>query len=412
MRRKIISLLLVMTLCLSIVGCQKRRSELAATNLSAGVKAIPASAKATDEDFYAGYSQYALNMFKKGITADENSLVSPLSIIMALAMTANGAEGETLAQMEKVLGGFKIEDLNKYLYNYTNSVGNTTGKFSIANSIWVKNGLVEVREDFLATNKTYYNADAYMSAFDGQTVKDINNWVSDKTDGMIKQLLDKIDPDTFMFLINAICFDAKWAKIYEDISVRNGDFTCANGEIAKKKFMYSTEGRYLEGENYTGFIKSYEHEEYYFVALLPEEGLEINQFINNLPSDTFNKIVDSASTAVVHTSIPKFSYDYGLSLKDALKEMGIVDGFNKNAADFTKMCDAEYHAYIGDVIHKTFIEVGEQGTRAGAVTSVEMRAEGAMLEDKPKEVYLDRPFVYAIVDGKTQIPIFIGTLLE
>lgn len=406
MRRRTICILLVIAICASFAGCQKRGAQVASSNLTDDVKLITSSVKRVDKNFKEKYNEYAINMFQNGITENKNSMVSPLSIMMALAMTANGANGETLSQMEKVLAGVKIEDLNQYLTRYSKA----SHKLSIANSIWIKNGIINVRESFLATNKSYYDADVFASELDSQTIKDINNWVSDKTDGMIKQLLDRFEEDTFMCLINAISFDAKWLVPYADYQVREGQFTNYDGQKVTTDFMYSDEYFYLEGDDYTGYIKQYDDGEYYMVSLLPNVDVNINDFIKGMSSDLLVDIIYNAQTTRVETSMPKFSCDYTIELNDALKNMGINDAFDGDLADFSNMCEiVDEKVSISRVLHKTFIEFNEGGTKAAAATSVEMKCEAtAMPPEEPKRVYLDRPFVYAIVDGSTGMPIFIG----
>ena len=119
----------------------------------------------------------------------------------------------------------------------------------------------------------------------------------------------------------------------------------------------------------------------------------------------------NAESAVVYASMPKFGYEYGIEMNDALKALGMPDAFDEKKADFSKMASSsDGNLYIGGVVHKTFISVTERGTRAGAATKVAMAAGGAPME--PKYVRLDRPFVFAIIDNATKLPVFIGTLMS
>ncbi|TAH70847.1 MAG: serine protease, partial [Anaerolineaceae bacterium] len=342
-------------------------------------------------------------------------LVSPISVMLALSMTANGADGDTLAQMEKVLGkDIPIDELNEYLYYYANNLPNEEkSKQLIANSIWFRDDedRLVIEKDFLQTNANYYNAEIYKSPFTDQTLKDINNWVNINTDGMIDKIIDQIDDDTIMYLINAIVFDAEWKVIYTKGDIYQGEFTAIDGSKQISEFMVSGESLYLDDGSATGFIKPYYNNKYSFVALLPNEGITIENYINNLSGEELLKTIRSPEMTVVNTTMPKFSYEYEIRLNDILKNMGMSDGFNPTKASFTRMGrSSRGNIYIGEVLHKTFISLDELGTKAGAVTKVEMKDESAIMD--MKIVKLDRPFLYAIIDNSTKLPLFIGTLMD
>ena len=212
-------------------------------------------------------------------SADKNPLISPLSVLCALAMTANGAKGETLAQMEDVFG-LPVQELNGYLHAYMDSLpSGDKYKVNLANSIWFKDdGRLKVERDFLQTNADYYGASIYKAAFDNATRKDINGWVSNRTNGMIKNILDKIPDDAVMYLVNALAFDAEWQNIYKKDKVKNGIFTMESGQAKNVEMMYGLEHMYLDDGNATGFIKYYADRKYAFVALLPNEGIPVGDY--------------------------------------------------------------------------------------------------------------------------------------
>jgi serpin B len=186
-----------------------------AENLMDGIKGNSVTGKHVNDTFRTAQMAFALELFQRSVedAEKENMLISPLSVMLALSMTANGATGETKAQMEEVLG-LSVKELNEYLYSYIHSLpSDDKAKFGVANSIWFRDGL-EVLPSFLQKNADYYGAAAYQSAFDDATVKDINNWVEENTDGLIEKMLDSIDASTVMYLINTVLFDAKWQKEY------------------------------------------------------------------------------------------------------------------------------------------------------------------------------------------------------
>lgn len=173
--------------------------------------------------------------------------------------------------------------------------------------------------------------------------------------------------------------------------------------------MYSTEAYYLEDDSTTGFIRPYE-DGYSFMALLPKEGISIEDYISHLSAEKLIGLVENASTDYeVDAAIPKFKSEYSIELKDTLQNMGMTDAFDEEQADFRGIGTSDNrNIYINMVLHKTYIEVDEQGTKAGASTVVGMVETMSLYEPEIKTVHLDRPFVYAIIDTETQMPIFLG----
>ena len=161
-------------------------------------------------EFSEAIGRSAFNYFSASIEdgkAKENILISPLSIYIALAMTACGAEGDTLSQMQSVLGDLSIRDAAHYIYSLCEDITyNRNITLNLANSIWVNDNdnMINVNEAFLDVTKEYFSADTFMAEFDESTLKDINGWIEENTDGMIKEMLDKIPEDAVMYLINAL----------------------------------------------------------------------------------------------------------------------------------------------------------------------------------------------------------------
>lgn len=381
-----------------------------AADLMEGITAGDVDGRDADNAFKKNQMRLTVDLFQRTAEASEgeNLLISPLSIQLALAMTANGADGTTHREMEKVLGGsISTNKLNEYLYSYQNALPSSEkSKLEIANSIWFRDTF-GVNQNFLQTNADYYGAAAYRSAFDDQTVQDINNWVKDNTDGMIEEIVDEIDPLTMMFLINAIVFDGEWEETYSKENVSESTFFAHNGEKQEAKMMYSEEGIYLDDGKATGFMKPYSGGDYSFAALLPNEETDIYDYIAGLSGEGLRETLDNAKTVDVHTFLPKFSYDYGISLNEILSDMGMPTAFDEGMADFSGISDTE--TFISNVLHKTHITVDENGTEAAAATSVELTWKGATAR---RRVRLDRPFVYMIVDNETNLPVFMGAITE
>lgn len=410
-----VTLLLAASMLTNLVGCTTP-AKAHSHDLMDGVEAQKVERKEADNSFISSQMQLAVKLFKaaNSETSDKNVLVSPLSIQLALAMTANGANGQTEEEMQALLGGdIPLDELNEYLYAYVSSLPSAEKyKLGIANSIWFRDDdSLTVNDEFLQTNANYYNAQAYKSPFDSpETVADINNWVNTHTDGMIDKIIDEIDPSTVMHLINAIVFDAEWQVPYEKSDVYDGKFTSINGEEQTVKMMSSLEWKYIENENVIGFIKDYKERHYSFAAILPNEDIALADYVAGLTPEELTALLENVQESSVIATMPKFSYEYELEMKDLLISLGMPSAFS-SGADFSRLGHCiDGNIYIGSVFHKTFISVDERGTKAAAVTDVVMKAEGALITEKI--VRLDRPFVYMIIDNATNLPIFIGTVTD
>lgn len=373
-------------------------------------KAVDILANYENQYSLSGFGLKLLEQTIKSEKKDENVLISPLSVLLAMYMTANGAEGRTKAQMMDVLG----DHLNEYLKAYQAALPQGEDyKLHIANGIWFRDEeFLTVQEDFLKTNQEYFNAGLYKAPFDDITCKEINNWVKENTDGMIDGILDEISPDVVLYLINALSFDAKWQKPYDEYSVHEDrTFTKEDGTEQKTTLMYSEESTYLEDEKATGFLKYYKDRKYAFVALLPKEGITVADYVAWLNAMYLQELLANAKQTTVKTALPKFETEYDILLNDVLIQMGMPDAFSMADADFSGMATSERgNIHIGRVLHKTFISVDELGTKAGAVTAVEMADTCAVT--KEYNVYLNRPFVYMLIDCETNQPFFIGTMMD
>ena len=406
MKRKFTSLTLtsaILISALSLSACQSEKP-LETTDLMTGIKAASHETVKPDDAFKSAYDNFSVELLKKCFDGKSNTLISPLSVSSALAMTANGANGQTKDEMEKVLGsGMPLDELNKYLSSFSGSL--TSGedfKLKNANSIWfIKDNNFNVNNEFLQTNADFYHAEIYKRAYNSEIVNDINNWVSEHTDGMIDKLLDNGDALSNIALINATVFDAKWENYYYDNFVEDGTFTDANGNEQSVTMLISEESEYINGDNCTGFIKKYKGGKYGFAAILPDSNVSISDFVGLLNGDKLFKMLQNAESTNVVAKMPKFEYEYSAELSEALKALGMPTAFS-DSADFSGISGDKL--LISDVLHKTKISVTEEGTRAVAATGVVMSAA----PDGDKQVILNRPFMYMILDNETMLPLFAG----
>ena len=352
--------------------------------------------------------QNALKEAGKG----ENVLVSPMSAWTVLCMVEGGAAGKTKQQMQDVLA-VSDGDYLTYAKKFTFLLPEKEEcKVNMANGIWYKNvPSLHVEDSFLQYNKTFFDSVAYKAPFNNDTLQDINHWVSENTNGMIPSILEEINEEDVIYLINALSFDARWGRIYSETDIWNDIFTTESGEEQLVPMMHSEENLYLEDERTTGFIKYYGDKQYAFVALLPKEGTTVAEYVENLTVEDLRALLNNKTNTAVDATIPKFSVDYGFTLNDSLKQMGMVDAFSDSDADFSKMATSDVgNIYISRVDQKCFIAVDEYGTKAGAATAVAMANKMAMVEKKV--VNLNRPFVYMIVECNNYEPLFIGTMMD
>ena len=408
--KKLLAAVLAAACFLGTAGCASQT--IAATDLTKNVKKT-AQAPSLDE---AAQDRTIEDLIGFGVKLLQNEmgktdpLISPLSIAAALSMTANGAVGETKAQMEEVLGA-SADTLSSSFAALQSALKNDK-QLKLANSIWLKDTpTLHVEDAFLQKNADCFGAGIYAAPFDDSTKTAINDWVKEKTDGMIPEILDKISADSVMYLVNALAFDAKWEDIFETTQVRTGRFTSREGVEQTGDFLYGETSQYLSGEHAEGFLKYYEGQKYAFAALLPEEGMDITDFVSGLTGQALHAILSSPQTETVEFGLPKFKTAFDTELSESLKALGMTDAFDGEKADFSALGSSdEGNILISRVLHKTFIQVDEAGTKAGAATAVDMVTGSAA--EYPHSVYLERPFVYMIVDMETKLPVFLGALTE
>ena len=427
-RKRVVALGLLLCMVLSLSACNGASGDLKLKGMkqSATKQLIPddsvrysfADTVYTNEGYQTekvvtALSEFSLRLFEKNLWevgyGSDNVLISPASVITALGMTSFGAKGDTLSQMEYLFG------VSRGYLNYHNAMllNENSEELKLANSIWFTNdGRITVKDEFLHFNKENYGADIYETAFNEATLLSINDWVEKRTNGMIKNVLDEIPADAVMYLINALTFEAEWAEKYESTQIwQDATFTTSLGNEQKVDMMQSQEGWYLSDEKATGFLKYYKGQKYAFVALLPEEGLSVDDYVRGLSGYELQQILANKKQAVVMVDLPQFSYEYDVEMSQMLQEMGMTDAFNGAKADFTNMATStDGNVFMSRVIHKTFIEVSPVGTKAGAATVVEMECESAPVIDKFQTVSLDRPFLYMIIDCENNQPIFMGAV--
>jgi len=401
--KKWISFVLLSAMCLQLFACaeaEPTESKLGTVDLLTNVKPAPVQQVSITDRHSLASANFAVSLLQNTYEG-ENCILSPYSVYTALAMTANGADTTTLAQMEDVLG-MSAAEMNVYLFALARGTGD---ELHSANSIWFRQeGSFEPNPDFLQINADYYDSDLFAADFDAQTVKDINDWISKNTAGRINEALESIDATTMMYLINALSFDAAWQEEYEDSQIIDGIFHSASGEEFAE-MLCSEENYYLDDGSAIGFMKPYKGEQYSFVAMLPNEGISLQEYISSLSGHSLLNTIQNASEQSVLVTMPKYELDYSSELNDALSAMGMPEAFTDNA-DLSRT--SNFDLKISYILHKTYLKVDEHGTQAGAATIVAEDCKGIDLLQKT--VLLDRPFVMGIYDNVNDCFVFLGAI--
>ncbi len=414
-RRSLVALALVPLLALVLASC-RQGTGTTATELTSG-RALAEQGSVEPEPASLDTYDFSLDLLRACATEepDENTLVSPLSVLYALSMVENGASGETLAQIEAATG-MSADALSSALQSRAVRAADDDSQLSLANSVWLRDsdGL-RVSDDYLDACATNLGAQAYAAPFDDTTADDINGWVSDHTHEMIPSIVEDIPDEAQLYLVNALAFEAPWQDPYNPAFTEPDTFTCEDGTTQDVDMMLSMESSYLEGELATGFVRPYEGYEYGFVGLLPNEGVTVSDLLASLDGASLQALLEPRPNTVADVGLPRFTVTYGNELSEELASLGVTDVFDQERADLTRMGTSDNGPlYASAVLHKTFIDVNEEGTSAAATTVVEV-ADGAAAQDESpevKEVILDRPFVYLIVDYATMTPVFIGTVMS
>lgn len=377
----------------------------------------PASSETVNEVL----ASFGLELLQKTREEDKKStLISPLSVALALSMTANGADGNTLTQFQEVLGGgVDLEELNaacaQLMQDYQNLNGST--KFTIANSLW-KDIQGDIYQDFVSKCRGYYSAQVYEAELsDQRIVDDLNTWVSKKTDKLIPCIIDQpFGENTALLLVNALYLKNKWLNEFDPLNTQEMAFNHMYDDTSRMEFLqfFETDLSYIQDKGAQGVVLPYDDGRLAFVAIMPDlypDSPGLGTWLASLEKGDLSQLIDSRVEALfLRFAMPKFEAEWKGQLEEILPALGLEDTFARGTANFSKMGDSEYGYYISQVIHAAKIEVNEKGTEAAAATVVAAAAGAAPLT--PPEgitLVLDRPFLYGIIDLDTGVPLFLGT---
>jgi len=348
--------------------------------------------------------------------ANKNVFFSPLSVSVALAMTYNGAVGETKNAMARALkiGGMNHAELNRSSAELLGALKSSDPKIelAIANSLWARGG-VRFNEAFLARNRQFYGAEVATLDFKSpQSVATINRWVDANTKGKINRIIDQIDPDQVMFLINAVYFKGQWQKRFEKTLTQSRPFHMLGGQ-QKQVPMMAQSGNYLyyRGDKFQAVSLPYGKGGVSLYLFLPDQGSSYDDFLKSLSYRKWEEWMNSFNDAPGDVKLPRFKLDYENTLNDALKALGMGVAFSASEADFSGI-RAERDLFISEVKHKAIVEVNEEGTEAAAATSVGIGITSVGPTPQRFTFIADRPFLMVIRDSQTGAILFMGAVME
>ena len=368
-----------------------------------------------DARLVAANTKFAFNLFNtlSKQQPNQNIFISPTSVALALSMTYNGVSGETKQEMTKVLEltGMTPQEINAANQNLQNSLqkNDPNVQVSIANSLWAKQGF-SLKPEFLQINQQYYQANITELDFTipQEALSIINNWVSQKTQGKIDKIVDKITPDEVLFLINAIYFKGNWETPFDRSQTTNKTFYLTDSSSKQHPMM-----------SQKGFYRCYETDTFQAVSLyygkkgalrmyifLPNSNTNLATFSQQLTPENWNKWMQEFRKINGIIEIPHFKIEYEVELKSTLIALGMAGIFGISKSDFSPMTDD--NVAVDSVKHKTFVEVNEEGTEAAAVTSIPLsRGAGSFFQ-----MNVNRPFFCAIRDHTTGTILFMGTIVD
>ena len=398
---KMLNLFLMLCICFGCLQCAS--GSVSARELTEAEKALVQS----DNTFGFRLFQNIL-----GAEEDQNVFISPLSVAMSLGMTYNGAAGSTQEAMQTVLGlsGLTIQEVNESYQSLIELLAGLDPKvrFQLANSIWYSQ-LYSFEDEFIDLNKTYFDAVVRGLDFDDPAaLETINGWVDENTNGKIKEILNQDDmSEAVMFLINAIYFKGTWTYRFDENSTKDDLFTLTDGSQVPCRMMVQ-EGnlQYFETPDFQAIDLPYGDGNFSMTVILPRSESDIDSLLAEFNQDNWTQWTDTFSEETVRLEFPRFTLEYELTLNEVLKELGMGIAFDPGAADFTRMLDTG-GLWIGEVKHKTFVEVNEEGTEAAAVTSV-----GMTMGISATAMRADRPFVFAIREHHSNTILFMGKIVE
>lgn len=364
--------------------------------------------KPSSGDIYSGDMSYEISSsyesdfdFMKYMPKDQNYMISPFSIKMAMMMAANGANGYTQKEILSALGVSSIDEYNQKASDIiTRYNSNKDVNLNVANSIWLnKDEAMDAnfKDTYKKIISDFYKGVAREEKANS-IAKKINDFISKETNNKITNVLPTESPAGFLSaLVNTIYFKGSFKNQFDTANTKKDTFTDRNGDKSEIDFMNQTKHfGYYENDGVQMLKMDYSGRDIAMYILLNDDDKDVD----------INDIIGKMEYKNVSVSMPKFKTEFNKSFVDVLKQMGINIAFT-NVADFSNMFD-NVGTHISDVIHKTFIEVDENGTEAAAATVILMRMSSLPMPEEIKEFKANKPFTYFIRDEVSGEILFLG----
>jgi serine protease inhibitor len=365
---------------------------------------------AAETQVSAGSNQFAFNLFKK-IQKDEpeNIFISPLIVITALAMTLNGAEGETQQSILNTIdyGDFPAAEVNQGYKDISSLLTSMDNKVELgmANSVWYSNKY-HVQNSFSEIITDSYDGIVQGLDFKNETEskQSIYGWVEQKTHDRIKNLIEEIPDERVMFLVNAIYFKGDWAYQFDKSKTHDAPFSTPDGQItADLMFSKGVKMNLYSNSNMRLVDIPYGNEQFSLTVLMPHEAADLKALISNLNATDFSFWLSQANAATLELELPKFRMEWKMDLKDKLSDMGM------RMYGFPKLFEEDLDLEVSAVIHQSFIDVNEEGSEAAAATAVGVSLTSA---GPPTKITLDKSFVFMIRERHSGVILFMGQLVD
>ncbi len=392
----------------SLLACTRESVDQPVTNLTMTEK----SAKIIAAD-----NQFGLELFQKinaSLNEPKNTMISPMSVSLALAMVYNGAEGTTKKQMEEMLHKANLtpDDINQSYKELVAALVSHDPKveLSISNAIFYRNTF-PVKNNFITTNQNFYNAEVSGLDFNktAETLRTVNGWVKDKTKGKIDEIISQVKPEDVMYLLNAIYFNGEWKYQFDKKETTSLSFTREDNSVIQVPTMSLEKPfNYFSNETFQLLEMPYGSGKYSMLIFLPKQGKKTDDVISALTTANLNDWISKMTEQKKEVFLPKFEFKFDNSLVDELEALGMTDAFNDAKANLSGISDAA-KLVISEVMHKSYIKVDERGTEAAAVTGITVGVTSMPLDNSFRA---DHPFVFAIREKDTDAILFIGKVMD
>ncbi|MCF8231746.1 MAG: serpin family protein [Bacteroidales bacterium] len=344
---------------------------------------------------------------------NRNIVISPLSTAMVLGMAYNGTENETKEKLSGVLGWNQLDrkeinHFNNRLINHLHDQSENI-QMNIANAIWYSRN-IDIKPAFLKKNKDNFHAFASsVNAENQPTSEMINRWATRSTDGNITNVVERIPSRQMLYLLNATYFKGNWKNDFNKSKTTESTFFLENGTSKSISMMWQkADLKYYDNNQFQLVELPYENKNYCMYILLPDSDVKLERVIDSLNYKSWHSYKESLSMKRnINFGMPRFQCEHSVGMKDLVSGMGLEKLFHQSKADLSGISDQQ--VAISEMMHKAAIDVDEEGTEASAATSLAISFT-TLVEDNPFNLIVNRPFIFAIEEKRSNTLLFIGKM--